>query len=433
MRRAALAVFAVMSMVASAAAAVRVGPSYPCVSTEKDTLAILICSDQILSRAELELVQTYYAMRQKAGVSGLGALKSELLSFLATTRQDCNIPAASVKDGVAHIAPTATQCVSSAFMEKRTAWMQSLSGEAAEEAARPAEQNIALQRRLQALGFLPMSAEIDGIFGTLTREALTTWQRVTGRAETGFFGDNDAAALVGTPVRSSAPAEANEIVVSPLSKLSPADPHRGALTATDLSTIVDTSQSNDLRFNRDFKGKFFSATGKFDLASKTTFGNGYRIFVNFGFLTSVFCTTSDAVTVNSIVDWSKGTPLTISGNIYDTRLGQLELADGCTVNAVQQNVGGNKRFESIASEIIKQFAGQGNFASRPFEVGGPWELRWNAQVGSLTIKTEDGHTVDMYLLNGAGSAYQPKGGIFYISVNAFEPWTIDIVRVGKSE
>jgi peptidoglycan hydrolase-like protein with peptidoglycan-binding domain len=64
-----------------------------------------------------------------------------------------------------------------------------------EEANRPIECHLALQRSLQQLGFLPADAKVDGVYGAGTREAISRWQTGHGRSMTGALGDSDAQAL----------------------------------------------------------------------------------------------------------------------------------------------------------------------------------------------------------------------------------------------
>jgi peptidoglycan hydrolase-like protein with peptidoglycan-binding domain len=54
---------------------------------------------------------------------------------------------------------------------------------------------VALQRDLQALGYLPTTAVVDGVYGAATRSAILAWQRSKGVSETGFLGRKDGIAL----------------------------------------------------------------------------------------------------------------------------------------------------------------------------------------------------------------------------------------------
>lgn len=174
------------------------GPSVPCAPAPVDALNRLTCTNVMLARAEIRLVQTYYALRHSVGTGGQNSLKSEFLSFIVATRRTCGLPPVEPSRDQSQFPLTANaaSCVAVAYDAQRIAWTRRLPGPAAEEAARAPEQNFALQSSLHRLGFIPQNASIDGIFGTGTRNAMLAWQRAKGRAETGFFNDADASILL---------------------------------------------------------------------------------------------------------------------------------------------------------------------------------------------------------------------------------------------
>src|SRR4051812_33293156 len=63
-------------------------------------------------------------------------------------------------------------------------------------------------------------------------------------------------------------------------------------SARDIRTIVDASRTNEPRFNRDYKGKVFSAALPFKSISERTFG-GYQ--VNMG---GAYCFPKDQATAH---------------------------------------------------------------------------------------------------------------------------------------
>lgn len=187
-----------MLTVGGRASAENVGPSFSCSPQPVDALARLTCSDPRLSVADIRLVQAYYALRQYVGSEGQKPLKSEFLSFVVGTRQSCGLPAVQPNRDQSRdpIPANAANCVAAAYDMKRNALALRLSGAAAEEAARAPERNIALQAKLQSLGFLSKDATIDGVFGTGTRAAVMAWQHASSRPETYFLSDADAAVLL---------------------------------------------------------------------------------------------------------------------------------------------------------------------------------------------------------------------------------------------
>jgi predicted outer membrane repeat protein len=172
-----------------------IGPSFDC-NTERAPLAQFICTSPDLSRADLEFVQAYYALRQQVGPAGWQALKREDIDFQHRTDVRCGIaPSGALPPDTAALAA----CLRLGYTMQRSIWLSRLSGAALEEARRPVEQHVALQRDLQWLGFLPPTATVDGVFGGATRSAILTWQQSKGMPVTGFLGDQDAQALAEQP------------------------------------------------------------------------------------------------------------------------------------------------------------------------------------------------------------------------------------------
>ena len=88
------------------------------------------------------------------------------------------------------------------------------------------------------------------------------------------------------------------------------------------------------------------------------------------------------------------------------------------------------------TSIIK-LAGSGLKDTRPFKVGGPWELQWDAN-GSYFgayIYNADGFWVGAAANQqgaGKGSSYQPKGGHYYLKINAIGSWHVKVIEVRTS-
>jgi hypothetical protein len=152
-------------------------------------VAQIICSDSALSRADLILVQTYYALRQQAGEAAWQSLKQEFINFVQQGLVPCTTQGFFYNE-------TAT-CIQRAYGHQRNIWFSRLVGPAREEATRPIEQHILLQLSLQAAGFIPHTEVIDGIYGVTTRTAISGWQRANNRPDTSFISNDDAAILSG--------------------------------------------------------------------------------------------------------------------------------------------------------------------------------------------------------------------------------------------
>ena len=170
----------------------RLGPSFAC-GNVKDTLAVLICSDSRLARTDLAFVQAYQALREQVGDQGQRDLRQQANEFQNGVYLSCGLPRASTS--AAQPPASAVGCVGMAYEQQRAAWLSRLSGPASQEAMRPLERHLQLQRELQALGYLPSTSIIDGVYGTGMRSAVVNWQRSTGLEATGFLSDDDARRL----------------------------------------------------------------------------------------------------------------------------------------------------------------------------------------------------------------------------------------------
>lgn len=99
------------------------------------------------------------------------------------------------------------------------------------------------------------------------------------------------------------------------------------LGAKDIERITKTSQTNDIRFNRDYKGKSFQATlpvnqiaENFLISDRYTATFGKNLFTN-----NVTCDVSDRTTIDQMMDWEKGQMVKVSGTIKKTLMGNIAL------------------------------------------------------------------------------------------------------------
>jgi len=96
-------------------------------------------------------------------------------------------------------------------------------------------------------------------------------------------------------------------------------------SARDIGTIVDASRTNEPRFNRDYKGKVFSAVLPFRSISERTFG-GYQ--VNMG---GAYCFPEDKAMAHRMIEWRGGHSAKITGTIHSTLFGDIWLDDDCVI------------------------------------------------------------------------------------------------------
>ena len=184
-----VAVAAIGSAPASAqtSTSIAVGPSYNCraPAVQKQPLAQLICASPAVSKAELNYVIAYSALRQTSADAGRATMRAEAEAFTQRTTAECGIPAAGYLGGRAPT-PEETRCLLDRFDWERNRLFRSLSGDAMEEAQLSPDQTIAIQRALKEKGFLPASEALDGVFGPVTRSAMAEWQRSNGLPATGL-------------------------------------------------------------------------------------------------------------------------------------------------------------------------------------------------------------------------------------------------------
>jgi peptidoglycan hydrolase-like protein with peptidoglycan-binding domain len=158
----------------------------------------------------MQFVQTYDALYQQVGSVGEPALRHEDLQFDVDVRKNCGIAlsqASNPSSALPPVAPAgAAACVIPEYQQQIAAWRTILQGAAAEEANRPIQDQVALQSRLQVLGFLPARAQLDGVFGTGTRAAIIQWQTSIREQPTGLLGNSDAIALLGNSAPTTAPS-----------------------------------------------------------------------------------------------------------------------------------------------------------------------------------------------------------------------------------
>jgi hypothetical protein len=87
--------------------------------------------------------------------------------------------------------------------------------------------------------------------------------------------------------------------------------------------------------------------------------------------------------------------------------------------------------------IIKSYSGNGTQTTRPFVVKTSWEMQWDTKAEDFMLfqvylYDGDGNLVNIVANQtkpGKGSCYNPKGGTFYLNINAVADWEIKIVEI----
>jgi peptidoglycan hydrolase-like protein with peptidoglycan-binding domain len=271
--RFALSVTAAMVLGANAYAA-DYKPGFPCPRpTNQDLLAVEICSNSEMAKAELTYEKTYYAHRQQDGVQAYKALKIQAIAYSNILRSNCGIPPVGSSTP---LPPTAPACYVSQATSQAKEWNASLHGDALQEGERDIDLHIAAQQKLIDLGFLPPKAKADGVYGDGTRIAIVNWQQKQGYPATGFISDSQLAVLLpDNGARPAPPAVASTPLQEPGTPLwrdAPPTPESTAVVAdraTAPQPVPDPAPSSGLdeksllALVADFHARYGSATNDF--------------------------------------------------------------------------------------------------------------------------------------------------------------------------
>lgn len=152
---------------------------------QKDEAARLVCTDDDVARHALMFDQAWQALRHETQGVARDVLDRDVAAAIAVP-ETCRAEA-QAEEG---------KCYAASLDRVAARYRERLSGNALEEALRPIDRHIALQQKLQDLGFLAPEVPVDGVYGVDTRQAIATWQRVARRpVADGFLSNADAAAL----------------------------------------------------------------------------------------------------------------------------------------------------------------------------------------------------------------------------------------------
>ena len=165
------------------------GPSFDCSSsaTAQQPLALIICANPPLARAELSYVVAYQALRHSLSARDRNELVKEAIATTDNIKRECSVPASSA--AMQTVSPQTVSCLERAFTRIGGELRSRLSGDAAKEANLPLEQLLAIQKTLRDKGFLPADSQVDGVFGPATRTAITAWQQANSLPAAGFASD----------------------------------------------------------------------------------------------------------------------------------------------------------------------------------------------------------------------------------------------------
>lgn len=178
-------------------------PDFDCSRANKnDSIAVMLCHNSDAAKHELIFDQTYYVLRQIVGKTGWQALKLEAIADQEFA--DC-------LNNVGQVNARQPKADPACYIEKidsiTSRYQKRLHGAALEEAQRPIDEHISLQRRLISLGYLPTTTVADGVYGETTRTAIMAWQRDHNISPAdGFLSTVDASLLTQEESATYAPA-----------------------------------------------------------------------------------------------------------------------------------------------------------------------------------------------------------------------------------
>lgn len=159
----------------------QLGTSFDCSRTGQDIPA-LVCGDPELRVADLRQMQVYYALRH-AAPTRVQDLRSQFLSRVQALVRDCSAEPVRVS-------ASQKACTMRGLNEMRSHWLAQLqplnNAGAVEEAGLSVEQLLGVQSALQRSGLIGGSSTIDGVYGTMTRDALARFQRDRSLEGSGF-------------------------------------------------------------------------------------------------------------------------------------------------------------------------------------------------------------------------------------------------------
>ncbi|MGA0598440.1 peptidoglycan-binding protein [Enterovirga sp. CN4-39] len=154
----------------------KVSPTFDC-GKAKAPLEIAVCSDQALSRLDVELFQPYYVLRHLRPELR-DELKREAVENTRRVLGECRLPGAGTVTPAA--VKAAVPCVARAYRAQRDKWRARVVAEThglgRDEAVRPGTEHLQLEQALQTAGYLTSDAVLDGVYGAKTRAAITAFQ-----------------------------------------------------------------------------------------------------------------------------------------------------------------------------------------------------------------------------------------------------------------
>jgi peptidoglycan hydrolase-like protein with peptidoglycan-binding domain len=210
---------------------VAMGPSFDCgtKAVSEQPLAQMICASRELAYRELSYVIAYQALKEASSPDQRKTMVAEANALVVAINDRCNLPT----NGALRRSPTEQEvgCIGALFQQERAALIERTAGVTRDEAVLGPVDTFKIQTALQAQAYLSRSDTVDGVFGPVTRKAISAWQRDNGIRETGF----GSKALI-----DQLAAVASRGQVAPATPPSPAPPAASS-EPRDRSSAIDRS------------------------------------------------------------------------------------------------------------------------------------------------------------------------------------------------
>jgi hypothetical protein len=165
---------------------VAMGPSFDCgtKAVSEQPLAQMICTNRELAYRELSYVIAYQALKEPSSPDQRKTMVAEANALVVAMNDRCNLPTT----GALRRSPTEQEvgCIGALFQQERAALIERTAGVIRDEAVLEPVDSFKIQKALQAQSYLSRSDTVDGVFGPVTRKAISAWQRDNGVRETGF-------------------------------------------------------------------------------------------------------------------------------------------------------------------------------------------------------------------------------------------------------
>jgi peptidoglycan hydrolase-like protein with peptidoglycan-binding domain len=157
----------------------------------------MICRNRELAYTELSYVIAYQALREASTPAERKVMVDNADGLVIAINDRCNIAKTGALQGPPSNADV--QCIKGHFERQHGALISRTSGPARDEATLDPAETMAIQRGLQSKSYQPATADVDGVFGPVTRQAISSWRKDNRLRETGFGSKAMLAALSALP------------------------------------------------------------------------------------------------------------------------------------------------------------------------------------------------------------------------------------------